>query len=110
MVRLEDTLVTKLEDRLNYLKTVSKKVKDKQVLTNYFESRVHRSILDYLLQKELFDTADTLAKELHLQAFSDIHTFKEVFEVINKLKAVSGALADNQKTDKFPKGLVESAH
>lgn len=96
MLNFEDKLINKLEQRLSHIKSVSKQVKDKKALTEYFESRLHRSILDYLLQKELFDTAGVFAKELNIQAFSDIDLFKEVFEIINKFKVVQKHLGSKQ--------------
>jgi hypothetical protein len=96
MLSVEDKLISKLEQRLNYVKTVSKNNKNQEALTNYFESRVHRSILDYLLQKELFDTAQAMSTELGMQSFSDIEVYREVFGIINKLKVVEKSFGNNK--------------
>lgn len=63
------------------------------MLTEYFESRVHRGVLDYLLQKQLFETAKVLAKETNLEVFSDIELFQEVYEILNKFKSLSEQVA-----------------
>jgi len=84
MISVEDHLIFKLEQRLGYLKKVSKNLRDPGVLTEYFESRVHRGVLDYLLQNQLFQSASTFAKEARLEVFSDLQLFKEVHSILNK--------------------------
>lgn len=77
---------------------MSKNIKDPVVLTSYFESRVHRAVLDYLLQNELFESAKTLAAEAKLEIFNDIEIFQEVFSILNKFKAVT-QLKDRRAED-----------
>ena len=50
MTKIEDDLINILDQRLNHLKVVSKNVKDPSVLQEYFETKLNRAIVDYMLQ------------------------------------------------------------
>ena len=50
MVKVEDKLINSLEQRLSYLKNISKNKTDSKVLQGYFETKLNRVILDYFLQ------------------------------------------------------------
>ena len=94
LTKIEDGLIHSLEQRLCYLKNVSKNIKDPKVLKEYFESRVSRSILDYMLINQQFDSARVLAKEANLEVFSDIELFQEIYQILEKLKGISSYIQD----------------
>ena len=88
MLEVEDKLMSSLEQRLAYLKKVSKNRNDPEVLQGYFETRLNRVILDYFLHNNMYDTAKTFSGETGIEAFSNIEIFIETNQVLEKLDVV----------------------
>jgi hypothetical protein len=88
MLEVEDKLMSSLEQRLAYLKKVSKNRDDPQVLQGYFETRLNRVILDYFLHSNMYETAKTFSRETNIEAFSNIDIFVETNQVLEKLDVV----------------------
>lgn len=88
MLEVEDRLLNSLEQRLAYLRKVSKNREDPQVLQGYFETRLNRVILDYFLHSNMYETAKTFSRETSIEEFSNIDIFIETNQVLEKLDVV----------------------
>ena len=86
LTKVEDGLINSLEQRLNHLKVVFDGIEDPKVLQQYFETRLNRVILDYMLQNNHFEAANCFSKQNRIQVFSDIHIFQETHQILQKLK------------------------
>ena len=102
MIKVEDKLVNSLEQRLSYLKNISKNKTDSKVLQGYFETKLNRVILDYFLQNQMFNTSRVFSQETCIEVFSNIDIFIETYEIIEKLDIViteEGNHFDNEASD-----------
>ena len=88
MLEMEDRLMGSLEQRLAYLKKVSKNRNDAEILQGYFETRLNRVILDYFLHNNMFESAKTFSDQTNIDAFSNIDIFIETNQVLEKLDVV----------------------
>ena len=88
MLEMEDRLMGSLEQRLAYLKKVSKNRNDAEILQGYFETRLNRVILDYFLHNNMFESAKTFSNQTNIEAFSNLDIFIETNQVLEKLDVV----------------------
>ena len=52
---------------------------------DYFEMRVYRLIVDYMLREQHYEAAKSLIEELDMHEFSDLEVFLESSEIIDNL-------------------------
>lgn len=65
---------------------MSQGIEDPKVLQQYFETRLNRAIVDYMLRHDHFLAAKSFSKESGISVFSDIHIFLETNNILKKLK------------------------
>lgn len=82
----EDTLLDNLERRVSHLKHVEEHYRDKSVQTEYFEKRLWRLIIEYMLREGYIDSSRLLISELNLQEFTDLDVFIESDKIVQALK------------------------
>lgn len=108
MVAGEELLVGALGQRLEQVKQASlaiaqlksqeilKADQGRDALMRYFETKLNRMLLDYMLHANLFQAAEMFTKETGLQAFSDQSCYLEMASVLNALNQV---IANEDRND-----------
>lgn len=86
LTRKEDSLLNNLEKRVNHLRHVEEHYRDKSVQTEYFEKRLWRLIIEYMLREGYLDSSKLLINELNLQEFTDLDVFIESNKIVQSLK------------------------
>lgn len=97
MTKIEDDLINILDQRLNHLKVVSKNVKDPSVLQEYFETKLNRAIVDYMLQNQHFESASKFVKDTSIEPFSNIHIYIQTNSILQNLKSLSNKTVEEDK-------------
>lgn len=87
MCEKEETLLNNLEKRVTYLKHIEQHFADSDVQTEYFEKRLWRLIVEYMLREGYIDSTKQLISELNLEEFVDLDVFIELNEITKALKA-----------------------
>ena len=73
----EEILLNNLEKRVVYLKHIEDHYKEKPIQTEYFEKRVWRLIIEYMLREGYFTSSKILIEDLGMQDFCDLDVFTE---------------------------------
>ena len=96
MTRIEDEFITILEQRLNHLKTISKNQRDPASLQEYFETRLNRIIVDYMLQNQHFESASRFVHDSKIEPFSNVHIYLQTNQILQSLKGLYGKTSEHQ--------------
>ena len=86
MLEAEDYLFSVMKKRLNYVNTMNDNQNNPEIMRDYFQKRLNRIIIDYLLRENYFDSAKMFIKETELKDFADVEVFEETSKIIKKLK------------------------
>jgi macrophage erythroblast attacher len=82
----EEQLLNNLEKRICHLKHVEEHYHEESVQTEYFEKRLWRLIIEYMLREGFIDSSRILIEELNLQEFTDLEVFTEMLEITESLR------------------------
>lgn len=96
MCDVEDSLISSIEQRMKHLARVSSninydsgEISDPLVHQEYFETRLTRSIIEWMAQHQHFESARLLSKQSKMAPYSDLHLFMETDEVLQKLRMMT---------------------
>lgn len=82
----EDTLLNNLQKRVEHLKHVEEHYRDTSVQTEYYEKRLWRLIIEYMLREGYIESSKMLISELNLSEFTDLDVFLENDLIVQSLK------------------------
>ena len=82
----EEELLNTLEKRIKYLQHVEECYYEKNTQTEYYEKRLWRLIIEYMMREGYIESSQMLIDEMNLGDFADMDFFMEINKIVEQLR------------------------